>query len=114
MTPITDCLKKGEFTLSSAASKTFIEIKKIIVSAPIMRLPDFFKIFEVVCDTSEMVETESSLKKIIQLFTSVRSWMIPGYDTPPFDKSSMRWFKRFAIDNIIYRHRQWRTYSGGE
>ena len=50
-----DCLKKGEFIWSSAASKAFIEIKKRMLNAPVMRLPDFFKVFEVACDHNEPV-----------------------------------------------------------
>jgi len=52
MAPITDCLKKGEFNWSHAATKAFVEIKKRMVSALVMRLPDFSKIFEVVCGAS--------------------------------------------------------------
>ena len=51
MAPITDCLKKGEFAWSNAA-KAFVEIKARMITASIMRLPDFSKIFEVVCDAS--------------------------------------------------------------
>ena len=43
-----------------------------------------------------------SLKKAIQLFTSVRNWMIPDYDTPPMTRSFMRRFKYFTICDIIY------------
>ena len=32
--------------------KAFVEIKKRMVSVPIMCLPDFSKIFDVACDTS--------------------------------------------------------------
>ena len=52
MTPITDCLKKDEFAWSDAAAKAFVEIKARMISAPVMRLPDFFKSFEVACDAS--------------------------------------------------------------
>jgi len=41
MAPITDYLKKGEFAWSNAAAKVFVEINTI-VSAPVMRLLDFF------------------------------------------------------------------------
>ena len=34
--------------------KAFIEIKKRMVSAPVMRLPDFSKIIEVACETSRI------------------------------------------------------------
>ena len=46
--PITDCLKKSEFAWSNVAAKVFVEIKARMVSAPVMSLPDFSKIFEVV------------------------------------------------------------------
>jgi len=49
---ITDCLKKGEFNWSQAATKAFVAIKKRMVSALVMRLPDFSKVFEVACDAS--------------------------------------------------------------
>ncbi|XP_020677004.2 uncharacterized protein LOC110095705 [Dendrobium catenatum] len=52
MGPITDCLKKGEFHWTASASKAFEEIKKKMVEAPVMRLPDFSKVFEVTCDAS--------------------------------------------------------------
>ena len=45
MTPITDCLKKGEFNWSHAAAKAFVKIKKRMVSASVMRLHDFSKVF---------------------------------------------------------------------
>ena len=43
-------LKKWEFTLFKAAAKAFVEIKTRMISAPVMRLPNFSKIFEVACD----------------------------------------------------------------
>ena len=52
MTPIMECLKKGEFAWSNAAAKAFVEIKARMSSAPVMRLPNFLKIFEVACDAS--------------------------------------------------------------
>jgi len=52
MAPITDCLKKEEFQWSTTAAKTFKEIKQQMTEAPVMRLPDFSKAFEVMCDTS--------------------------------------------------------------
>ena len=44
MTSITNHLKKGEFALSNTAAKSFVDIKIRMVSAPVMRLPDFLKI----------------------------------------------------------------------
>ena len=52
MALITDCLKKCEFAWSNVAAKEFVEIKARMISATVMRLPDFSKIFEVACDVS--------------------------------------------------------------
>ena len=52
MALITDCLKKGEFAWSNVTAKAFVKIKARMISAPVMRLSDFSKIFEVACDAS--------------------------------------------------------------
>ena len=52
MVPITDCLKQGEFRWTKAASKALREIKKRMTEAPVMRLSDFTKVFEITCDAS--------------------------------------------------------------
>ena len=49
---MTDCLRKGTFIWTEAASKSFQEIKDKMTQAPVLRLPDFFKPFEVACDAS--------------------------------------------------------------
>ena len=51
MAPVTDCLKREEFQWSIALAKAFQEIKQRMTEAPIMKLPDFSKVFEVMCDT---------------------------------------------------------------
>ena len=50
MAPITDCLKKRKFNSSCAAAKAFVEIKKRMVSAPVMRLLNFSEVVEVACE----------------------------------------------------------------
>ena len=50
--PITDCIRKGEFDWTRAAHKAFLEIKDRMTKAPVLRLPDFTKVFEVACDAS--------------------------------------------------------------
>jgi hypothetical protein len=52
MSPITDYMKQGEFKWTNAATKAFTKIKKKLTEAPVMRLPDFTKPFEVECDAS--------------------------------------------------------------
>jgi len=54
MAPITDSVKKSEFAWSNAAAKAFVEIKARMISAPVMLLSDFSKIFEVACDASSI------------------------------------------------------------
>jgi hypothetical protein len=50
MTPIKDCMKRGQFSWTGAASKAFKEVKKLMTEAPVLRLPDFSKAFKVVAD----------------------------------------------------------------
>ena len=50
--PITDCIKKGEFVWTKAASRAFAELKRRMTEAPVLRLPNFSKVFEVSCDAS--------------------------------------------------------------
>ena len=52
MSPITNCLKHGEFQWSKEAKKAFEGVKKRMTKALVMRLPDFTKVFEVECDAS--------------------------------------------------------------
>lgn len=52
MSPTIDCLKKGEFLWTKAAGLAFAEIKKNMINAPMMWLPDFDKVFEVESDAS--------------------------------------------------------------
>ena len=52
MAPIIDCLKREEFEWTKAAAKAFREIKERMTEAPVMRLPDFTKVFEITFDTS--------------------------------------------------------------
>ncbi|RVW99465.1 Transposon Ty3-G Gag-Pol polyprotein [Vitis vinifera] len=52
MALITECLKEKKILWSVAAAKAFSKIKKRMGQAPILKLPDFSKIFEVACDAS--------------------------------------------------------------
>ena len=52
MSPITDYMKQGKFVWTKVTAKAFNEVKQKMTKAPIMRLPDFTKPFEVECDVS--------------------------------------------------------------
>lgn len=52
--PITDCLKKGPFNWTEAATKSFEELKKTLTKTSVVALPDFEKIFQVDCDASHV------------------------------------------------------------
>ena len=54
MAPITECMKPSLFISTKAANKVFEEIKSKMVNPPILRLPDFEKVFEVACDASHV------------------------------------------------------------
>ena len=42
--------KKKEFHWLLNVAKTFREIKQMMTETPVMRLPDFSKVFEITCD----------------------------------------------------------------
>ena len=54
MAPMTKYMKPGLFIWTKATNKAFEEIKSKMVNPPILRLPDFEKVFEVACDASHV------------------------------------------------------------
>jgi hypothetical protein len=53
--PITNCLKRGEFQWSKGTNKAFEEVKKKMMEALMMQFPDFTKVFKVEYDASRVV-----------------------------------------------------------
>ena len=54
MAPIIECLKNEEFQWSNATSQAFKEIKVKMIEAPILRYPNFTKVFDVAYDVSSI------------------------------------------------------------
>ena len=50
MAPVTECTKQGKFEWTSAAQQAFENLKDVMCKAPILKLPDFTKPFELECD----------------------------------------------------------------
>ena len=89
--PITDFLKKGKFEWTKAASRAFREIKAKMTQAPVLKLPDFSKVFEVACDASgiEIREVLCQEGHLVTFFSEKLSDTKLRY-TPRTIKSSMR------------------------
>lgn len=54
MAPVTDCMSAKPFAWSATATLAFEEIKKWLIAAPVLALPDFNLPFELSCDASKV------------------------------------------------------------
>nr|GEV83728.1 hypothetical protein [Tanacetum cinerariifolium] len=52
VSPITECLKRGNFIWTKEAQASFERIKARMTEAPVLALPNFKKVFELDCDAS--------------------------------------------------------------
>ena len=88
--PITDCTRKGSFEWTKAAAKALLEIKAKMTQAPILRLPDFTKVFEVACDASEVGIGGVLNKENHPIAFFSEKLNEAKLNTPPMTKSFMR------------------------
>lgn len=47
-------MKSGKFAWMETTSRAFKIFKRKVTEAPVLRLPDFSKVFEVTCDVSQV------------------------------------------------------------
>ena len=50
--PLTDLFRQPQFEWTLAAERAFLQLKIALTTAPVLRLPDFSKVFDVVTDAS--------------------------------------------------------------
>ncbi|RVW26657.1 RNA-directed DNA polymerase-like [Vitis vinifera] len=89
----------------AGANKAFEEIKSKMVNPPILRLPDFEKVFEVACDASHVGIGAFLAKRDILWLSLVRSSMGQRKNTPHMILNSMWTSLR---DHVI-----WELHGGG-
>ena len=87
-------MKKGELEWTKADAKAFREIKERMTEAPVMRLPDFAKVFEITCDASGVgIGGVLSQEKYLVAYFSKKlndaRQRYSTYDTPPTIRSFM-------------------------
>ncbi|XP_074314482.1 putative mitochondrial protein AtMg00860 [Silene latifolia] len=91
MTPVTECMKKGEFKWSERALSSFEETKKLLCNSLVLILQDFNKLFEVNCDASRVGIGTMLMKghKLVAYFTENK--FIQGKDNVVDDALSRRY-----------------------
>jgi len=84
--PLTECMKKGNFSCPATAQKAFETIKQRLCEAPILALPNFEELFEVECCTSGVGigAIRTQLKKPLACFSEKLSGPKLNYST--YDK----------------------------
>jgi len=86
MAPLTECMKKGNFSWPPVAQKAFETIKNRLCEAPVLALPNFEELFEVECDASGVgiVVIFTQLKKPLAYLSEKLSGPKLNYST--YDK----------------------------
>uniref|UniRef100_A0A2N9GB76 RNA-directed DNA polymerase n=1 Tax=Fagus sylvatica TaxID=28930 RepID=A0A2N9GB76_FAGSY len=107
ITPITDCMKQGEFKWSKAATRAFEEVKRKMTKAPVMRLPDFTKLFEVECDASG-VGIGGEFYAVVQALRHWCHYLLPKEFVIYSDHDALRHLN--SQKKLNFRHASWVEY----
>ena len=51
--PFSECMKKRSFKWTTTTMKAFVDLKKKVTKKPILKVPNFDKVFQVHCDASK-------------------------------------------------------------
>lgn len=78
-----------EFVWTATTSRVFKIIKKKLIRTPTLYLSNFFDVFKVACDVSQVVLMAYVVKKEMQSSTLIRSLMIQNKGTPHTIKNFM-------------------------
>jgi len=89
ISPLNELVKKNvAFTWGERQEQAFALLKEKLTKAPVLTLPDFFKTFELECDTFG-VGVGAVLLQGGHLITLVRNFMVPLSTTPLMIRSFM-------------------------
>lgn len=86
MSPITNCMKKGEFMWTKVATKAFAEITNIMTQKQFLWLPNFLKAFEVAYVEYRLGIGGAWVNKGIPLLILMRILMNKNKKYSPYDK----------------------------
>ncbi|GKA00780.1 putative nucleotidyltransferase, ribonuclease H [Tanacetum coccineum] len=97
MAPLTDCMKGKSFVWTEEAGLTFQVVKEKLTTAPILVLPDFFKVFELDTDASKVA---------IGGVLSQGSQHV-AYFSEKLTESKSRHIR--TQDKVLHKHGRWRS-----
>ncbi|KAA8542786.1 hypothetical protein F0562_023938 [Nyssa sinensis] len=100
MSPIIDCLKKGDFVWTPTVGRAFRNIKLWMTEVPVLRLPNFMQPFKVECDASGWAMVVYSTKNATRLHTP---WIVAYFweHYPDFEDEKLYRHARLVTSAVI-------------